>query len=1215
MFDKTIKKAIKVFVALAMIVASGTALQKNVSAEGSNTANNMYVQSNTIKDQNEVVKPSFIQDYNQTEGSEKKNPNSNEGMVWTDKLVEKVDENGTYRITLYAQGFKYRNVNTDNKREDQWLNPLREDTTLSVTENIPDGFQYVNGSIKVNEDTLIGLNDNEVYDVTDTKNIKLSFDENDVSCSVYVEDGIAFNVEVSFEVKLNTNVVAGTTYKTGEAQSRFVPATDNYYYYTWDIIPTSYGLEGINWSNKAQDLAGVQWINNITIPDIKGNNIVFSINRTGNESIHPIDNDNLKGENTSNYQYEYKRYNITNYLLEYYKDTLDEIGIENVDFLFTFFGIRSNKYAAIRIEINYIDGTTKVFEPLNNVANNAGNEGDKVFFGEVIEKTDPQIRPEFTVEEDENENKVIVDEFENHGEIIFAEITADNLVQDKTASLINWDERTYQIDLYAAHNIQPTDKIANIMLMLDVSGSMPWFVTAPTGGTTSLAKLNNDPSAKSSETITKENDTGTLNEWNYTYYVLRKGEGNSEEYKPIAYTDGEEEVPVATDKNQKIPAGWYYIKSDSNGRKVFQKDDDGPVTVNDTIYIRGENDKTKLEALKIALEYFVENLKVVSPGSKIAYIQFAGEVKTNSNEFISLNDIDIESIINNTKLYGGTNHYAAIKKANSIISEAINDQSNTITKDNTYAILFSDGDLSSGLSDDGQSITNTSVADIATTMKNNYVNLLFGAGIFAELKDGSDNSGVTSLKEWVSKDPVDNSSALVYIGNNSNELINKFSDIFGKITVQISNATVIDYIDSRFVITDEDGNALDVGSKFAGGTIYLKNGQYYIQWDDVNLSYSEDVHKGWHQTIFVKAKEEYIGGNDVLTNGDGSGITVGTIHKEFDKPTVNVKVDFVVGNADETIFLGEAPLGNAQDKLFGKIKNSNGTELTIDPEGNPLDKNDFEFKWYKEVDESKLNVINDTNIADFNIERPTDNTIYYLQVKLKGVDASTDESKTNTNRKDNVDLNTIYAINDIDDQSNKVGEGLHDYRIEDYANKNSKYGVYIVDVVSGSITINKTIDEMTENDTQGDPIFTFHITGTTVSGKTINEYRSVRFESSDKTNNKWVATIDDLEKGKYTITELDTIRYEFNSVTGNDADNYQALISKNDKTVTCFIGYADKSDAANTDTNKRNVEVTYYNKLVNNKDQSDTDIVTNSFTMKDGQIEISANYYKTSSED
>lgn len=1192
MFDKTIKKAIKVFVALAMIVASGTALQKNVSAEGSNTANNMYVQSNTIKGENEVVKPSFIQDNYQTEGSEKKDPNSNEGMVWTDKLVEKVDENGTYRITLYAQGFKYRYVYKDNEREDRWLNPLKDDTTLSVIENIPENFQYVDGSIKVNSQS--GLENKTVYDVTDTKNIKLIFNANDVNCSPDKGNGIAFDVEVSFEVELNTTVVAGKVYETGKAQSRFVPAIDNYYYYTWDIIPTSYGLEGINWRNKAQDLGGVQWIKNITVPDIKGNNIVFSMKRTETDCINPIDIDKLQGKNTSNYQYEYKRYNITNYLFEYYKDTWDEIGIENVDFLFTFFGIGSSKYAAIRIEIKYRGGTTKVFEPLNNVANNAGNEGDKVFFGEIIEKTDPQIRPGFTVEEDEDENKVIVERFEDHGEIIFAEITSDNLVQDKTASLIDWDERTYQIDLYAAHNIQPTDKIANIMLMLDVSGSMPWFVTEPTGGTTSLSKLNEND--QSTETLAKNNSTEkTIDKWKYKYYVKRKGEGDTDEYKPIAY-----------DSTTDI---WRYIQSHSDGSKVFNMTDDGLVKDGEDIYIRSEDDKTKLEAVQTALEYFIENLRIASPNSKVAYVQFAGDVKK-YGEFVDVDDINISNIINSTGLYGGTNHYAAFKKANEIIVE-----DSTIDKENTYAIMFSDGDLSTNISVDGKKIGVGDVTNLVNNGIKKNVKLLFGAGIFAQTEDGSDNSGVLSLKKWVSIDPADNTSALIYIGKNSNDLINKFSDIFGKITVQISNATVIDYIDKRFVIIDENGKVLDDGDEFAGGSIHLDKdkGEYYIHWDDVNLSYSNDEHKGWHQTIFVKAKDEYIGGNNVTTNGNGSGINVGNIHKEFNKPMVNVKVDFVVGNADDTIFLGDTLSVDFKNRLFEPIKNSKGVVLTIAPDGTKLTKDNFEFKWYKSSDGLKVLEYQDSYISNINTEKPTDlkkETVYYLQVKLNGVAATDDNSDTEKNTKgyDNTEGDYLLGTNDMDEVDKKVGEGLNDHDIEDYATAKSKYGVYVVDVVSGSITIYKEIDEMTNNDTQGDPIFTFHIEGTSDAGTHVNEYRTVRFEKNSDTN-QFVATIEGLEKGKYNITELDTIRYEFKNISDNTASEYLALIDKNGKTVTCYIGYAKADENANTDLNKRNVIVTYKNKLINDKDQSDTDIVINTFKKNsDGSISISGKH-------
>lgn len=1185
MFDKTVKKAIKLVVALAMIVASGTALQKNVSAEGTNTANNMYVKSNTIIDENTVTKPLFIEDSDQNEGSEKVNQASNEGMVWTDKLVEKVDENGTYRITLYAQGFKYRHVDEDNERDDDnWLNPLQNDTTLSVTEKIPDEFKYVKDSIKVNEDNLIGLDKDEVYDVSDSKNIKLIFEANKVECTNNKDNGIAFNVEVSFEVKLDTTIVAETPYNTGVAESRFVPVKENYYYYTWNIIKTDFQIIGTSWNNgDGNDFGQINNISTVTLPNIDGNAMKlgnFSGQGKNEGEISFSKLTNCQKDNSESAPYYY----VDLYNDYEYKEYFSKNGVSGLVFYFYTSGNGTDKKGFLRFEITYTDDSVRVFEPIDEYGNNGGCDHGKTYhLGEVIDRTDPQIRPGFTVEKDEKENKVIVDEFENHGKIIFAEIKAENLVQDKKASLINWDERTYQIDLYAAHNIQPTDKIANIMLMLDVSGSMPWFVTAPTGGKTSLSKLNEND--QSTETLAKNNSTEkTIDKWKYKYYVKRKGEGDTDEYKPIAY-----------DSTTDI---WRYIQSHSDGSKVFNMTDDGLVKDGEDIYIRGDNDKTKLEAVQTALEYFIENLKNVSSDSKVAYVQFAGEVKKYS-DFVDVNDIDIAKIINGTDLYGGTNHYAAFEKANEII---MNETS--INNENTYAIMFSDGDLSKNINIDGKTIGVNDVTELVDDGIKKNVKLLFGAGIFAQKADDSDNSGVESLKKWVSKDPDDNSSALIYIGKNSNELINKFSDIFGKITVQISDATVIDYIDSRFVITDERGEKLDKGDTFAGGTIGLNNGQYYIKWNDVNLSYSEDGHKGWHQTIFVKAKEEYIGGNDVLTNGTGSGITVGSVHKEFNKPTVNVKVDFVVGNADETIFLGESLANNVQDRLFNGFKNSNGENLSIAPDGSALSEDDFEFTWYCATD--GLSPLEYSKINDINEEKPTEETVYYLQVKLKGVDTSSNESLSNTDENDNVLMKTIYATNDMD-RVNGVGEDLDEHHIEDYANSRSKYGVYIVDVVSGSITINKEIREITNNDTQGDPIFTFHIEGTSDAGTKVNEYRSVRFTKTDS-RNKFVATIEGLEKGKYKITELDTIRYEFEKVSDNTATEYQAPINNNGKTVTCYIGYS-AVDNANTDLNRRNVNVTYKNKLINKNDQSDTDIVINTFKKNsDGSISISGKH-------
>lgn len=1245
---KNIKRKILQIILTVFMVFSSCFLTGTVKAEDttSNTGSSNYFTNNLIVESDSIInnsnfkgeKPTF--EPSDSENGSDLSEGATEGQVWTNKIIEKAGQDGMYKITFQAIGFKYRYVDDENEKDnDIWKNPLKEGTSLSITEDIDSNFHVVTNDdvYKMNVTKFIGFetsNDIGFTSIESDKKVVLTFNANDVTgfdkthsdgFKYSENDDVAFDVEAVFYVRVDNSVVAGT-YETKDANSSFEPATDNFYYYEWGSTKTesTYGYDGINWNNSEDGMKGIVNVQNIEIPSgVSGQNIIFSI---GNQGTNNIKQPEDKERGPGNYIPTTPKKTDERYYYLDVKNNLnldwDNLKIKNLYFYwYAKAGSGDQKEALMRIEIQYTDDSWTVFTPVNPLNNNGGNEPAGTFWSEtIISKDDPIIRND----RDPDGDGIINETFNNHGRIVLRELNESDLQATKSATLKDWDERTYKIDLYASHNIKPEDKVANIMLMLDVSGSMPWFVTAPTGEQTNLISLMKDSDAKKNETLSKNNGTGTLNEWEYTYYVKRLGEGDSEEYKPIAYTDGEERVPVGTNKTQQLTEGWYTIKSDSNGNKVFQVDEkdeygnittQGSVLYSETIYTRNPGvDKTKLEALYTALDYFIENIEDISPTSKIAYVQFAGEVKGSSG-FVVVNNIDAEEIINGCKLYGGTNQYAAIKKANEIINTAQSDATSGITKDNTYAILFTDGDLSKNNkkpnTDPAQYYSVADVTNIANTMKTNYVNLLFGAGIFAQLADGSDNAGVTSLKEWVSTDPVNNSSKLVYIGKNSDELINEFSEIFGKITFQISNADIIDYIDKRFIITDENGKQLKPNDKFAGGTIgYDKSkGEYYIKWEDVNLSYSQNGLTGWHQTIYVKAKDEYIGGNDVTTNGSGSGIIVGDVKKEFNQPKVNVKVDFVVGNADDTIFLGEAPLGNAKNKLFGTIKNSNGTTLTMAPDGTDLEMSDFDFDWYTNVDENMNNVVEGSKInsSDISSTRPTSKEVYYLQVKLNSAGSATPESTTNTGGNSNTEENYLLATNDMDG-TNKVGEGLNSQgnNISEYAKESSKYGVYIVDVVSGSITINKEINKMTDNDSQGDPIFTFHITGTTVSGKKVNEYRSIRFEEQDDLN-QLVATIAGLEKGQYTIAELDTVRYEFNSVTINNVTD-QACSNSNDKITNCYIGYQSESNDQ-TDINRKNVSVTYINNLINENDQTDTDIITNSFIVSKNGIVISAEDY------
>lgn len=112
----------------------------------------------------------------------------------------------------------------------------------------------------------------------------------------------------------------------------------------------------------------------------------------------------------------------------------------------------------------------------------------------------------------------------------------------------------------------------------------------------------------------------------------------------------------------------------------------------------------------------------------------------------------------------------------------------------------------------------------------------------------------------------------------------------------------------------------------------------YIQWDHLH---GLETAAGWTGTVYVKAREDFIGGNAIHTDTEAC-IAIGSSATYFDKPTVNVRLlDMNQNSSEVTVFLGEmvnstdesamaSPIGTLQD-FFAKTR---FTKLIPDFEGN-----------------------------------------------------------------------------------------------------------------------------------------------------------------------------------------------------------------------------------------------------------------------------------------
>lgn len=138
----------------------------------------------------------------------------------------------------------------------------------------------------------------------------------------------------------------------------------------------------------------------------------------------------------------------------------------------------------------------------------------------------------------------------------------------------------------------------------------------------------------------------------------------------------------------------------------------------------------------------------------------------------------------------------------------------------------------------------------------------------------------------------------------------KLKEIFTQIAQQtgeaVKDVTIRDEISESFVPCDAAGNAYNVGDTITSngktGTVRQDaNGNYYIEWTKVTLTPEQiDSNKvvtkpaeTFQSTLYVKPRDGFLGGNNVPTNGTGSGVYTdgGEQIKLFPQPEVNVPVD------------------------------------------------------------------------------------------------------------------------------------------------------------------------------------------------------------------------------------------------------------------------------------------------------------------------------------
>ena len=239
-------------------------------------------------------------------------------------------------------------------------------------------------------------------------------------------------------------------------------------------------------------------------------------------------------------------------------------------------------------------------------------------------------------------------------------------------------------------------------------------------------------------------------------------------------------------------------------------------------------------------------------------------------------------------------------------------------------------------------------------------------------------------KKWLEDEIA--SEGCAYSASNIEGLKTIFKNIQTTIThyQDMKNAQIKDVIDPRFIILDDSGNpitsdysGIDNGITLKnGGTVYYDKttGNQYIVWNEQTIPNSKNG--SWKKSITVKAKDDYIGGNNVATNiSPDSKISTGYGDAVLPQPKVNVKAELKVKDKEVTIYKGDSlpDTDTVLNEMFDLAGNTNKYNISADS---------FTIKWYSNP-ECTTEVTNLTADGD---------ATYYLKVSYNAGEPSTESN-------------------------------------------------------------------------------------------------------------------------------------------------------------------------------------------------------------------------------
>ena len=700
------------------------------------------------------------------------------------------------------------------------------------------------------------------------------------------------------------------------------------------------------------------------------------------------------------------------------------------------------------------------------------------------------------------------------------ELINSSMEYNKTATVKDWNQRTYDINITAASTstsstVIERDSVADIMMVFDMSGSMN-----DDGKKKEVGRFDRVKDSLDTTKVYYYNTTGTR----------ASVSGNTYYSNPMIYIDGKWQYYDG--KEWKTPSN-----SDVREREW-------PWEPYSYSYGNVYTWNSRITALKEAAIAFIKDTAAKSENSKIGITTFDGYGDAWSNDTrgnviqqiktVGNSPFEMIKAVGKITADGGTSPQKGLEKASSQL-ESVKDDG--LSK---YIILFTDG----APSDESDTKATEKIISTLKQKATIFTVALSSGGI--EVPGRSDKDNI----EWMKELATDEKHA--FHVSDATGLGNIFKTIQETIThnIDITDATITDVIDPRFVIVN-DNNTIITNEELAkvgtitlnnGGVVSLDgNGRQVVTWNEQTIP---NKAKGqWSNTITVKAKDEYIGGNDVPTNvAPDSKITTGYGNAILPQPKVNVKSDLVVNNNEKTIFYGDTvpTTKDVINALFntsepqGYVTQLDGTKklvtYTKGADGETINSDEFELKWYE--DEKCTKEILEEKMAQ--VKPEPESKTYYLKVtyKNKGL-----EGKNNT-------------------EGNISGKGdgtLTAHNSQDEDDKKREYGVYTIHIIAGQIQITKELESTAKEAVT----FNFDVkkgkdkiataTARIEAGQAKATITFALEKNADAQINTDMPALTKLARGEYTVSEVSNSSYTLKSATVGKATNCKSEVTKSEE--------------------------------------------------------------------